>query len=93
MVQSKEIKMLTLKYANDTDDQVAYEIISSIPHICEVRSKTLIIEPNSQGDIKLCIKAPQSELIAEVKLLIRNYVTKEHEEVLQFDINVCGIAV
>ena len=65
-----------------------YEVFSSIPHMCEVKSKKITVSPGGSEFIKLCLKAPASEIIAEIKLLIRNSKTKEPEEVIQFDLNI-----
>ena len=65
-----------------------YEIFSSIPNICEVKTKKITVSPGESELIKLCLKAPASEIIAEIKVLIRNSKTKEPEEILQFDLNI-----
>ncbi|CAI2380849.1 unnamed protein product [Moneuplotes crassus] len=87
-MQSKEIKMLSLNYMNDSNERRVFEVLSSIPNICEVRNYKLSIPSGGTDHIKLCLRAPKSEIIAEVKLLIRDFETKEVEEMLQFDINV-----
>ena len=84
--------MVSLKYQNSNGDKHAYEVLSSIPHICEVRNRKMIIPVGGTDHIKLCLKGPSSELIAEVKLLIRGFNTKEVEEILQFDVEVSNNA-
>jgi hypothetical protein len=48
----------------------------------------MAIPEGGTDTIRICMRAAQSELIAEVKILIRDYYSKEVEELLQFDINV-----
>ena len=87
-MQGKEIKMLSLQYINDSKEKRIFEVISSIPNIWKVRNYRMVIPAGGTDHIKLCLKAPESEIIAEIRLLIRDFQTKEVEEMLQFDINI-----